>query len=108
MARFFVGTIEIVLVLLQFFIDTFGLYRNIYRLLIGYYLFNATLNNKDRNRRANIILLTLGPYSYNLLAVIKAISPILAVLDTSIKIKLANRTKKIVYTFTFVFISNTL
>lgn len=79
-----------------------------YRLLIGYYLFNATLNNKDRNRRANIILLTLGPYSCNLLAVIKAVSPILIVLDTSIKIKLANRTKKIVYAFIFVFISNIL
>lgn len=79
-----------------------------YRLLIGYYLFNAALNNKDRNRRANIILLTLGPYSCNLLAVIKAISPILVVLDTSIEIELANRTKKIVCAFTFVFISNTL
>lgn len=92
---------------MQFFIDIFGLYRNIYRLLIGCYLFNATLKNKDRNRRANIILLTLGLYSCNLLAVIEAVSPILVVLDASIKIELANRTKKIVYAFIFVFISNT-
>lgn len=79
-----------------------------YRLLIGCYLFNAALNNKDRNRRANIILLTLGPYSCNLLAVIEAVGPILIVLDASIKIELANRTKKMVCAFTFVFIGNTL
>lgn len=79
-----------------------------YRSLIGYYLFNATLSNKDRNRRANIIPLTLGLYSYNLPAVVEAISPILVVLDARVKIELTNSTRKIVYTFTFVFISNTL
>lgn len=78
-----------------------------YRSLIGCYLFNTALKNKDRNRRANIILLTLGLYSCNLLAVIEAVSPVLVALDASIEIELANRTKKIVCTFTFVFISNT-
>lgn len=101
------ASIEVISILLQFFIDAFGLYRNMYRLLIGYYLFNAALKNKDRNRRANIILLTLGLYSCNLPAVIEAVGPILTALDASIEIELANRTKKIVYIFTFVFISNT-
>lgn len=79
-----------------------------YRSLIGCYLFNAVLSNKDRNRRANIIPLTLGLYSCNLPAVVEAISPILVALDTRVEIELANSTRKMVYTFTFVFISNTL
>lgn len=93
---------------MQFFIDAFGLYRNMYRSLIGYYLFNAALSNKDRNRRANIIPLTLGLHSCNLPAVVEAIGPILAVLDTRVEIELANSIRKMVCAFTFVFISDTL
>lgn len=82
---------------LYFYIDAFSLYRNMYRALIGMYLFLAPLTNKERRRRANIIPLTLGPYSYNLLEVIDAIGAVVAALDTGIEIQLVNRTKKIVY-----------
>lgn len=82
---------------LYFYIDAFGLYRNIYRALIGVYLFLAPLTNKERRRRANIIPLTLGPYSCNLLEVIDAVGAVVAALDAGIKIQLVNGTKKIVY-----------
>lgn len=71
---------------LYFYIDAFSLYRNIYRALIGIYLFLTPLTNKERRRRANIIPLTLGPYSYNLLEVIDAIGAVVAALDTRIEI----------------------
>lgn len=83
---------------LYFYIDTFRLYRNMYRTLIGIYLFIAVLTNKERSRRANIIPLTLSLYSYNLLEVIDVVGTVVSALDIGIEIELVNRTKKIVYT----------
>lgn len=81
---------------LYFYIDAFRLYRNIYRALIGVYLFIAVLLNKERGRRANIIPLTLGLYSCNLTEVIDAIGTIVSALDTRVVIKLVDSTKIIV------------
>lgn len=83
---------------LYFYIDAFRLYRNIYRTLIGIYLFITVLTNKERSYRANIIPLTLSLYGYNLSEVIDAVGTVISTLDTGIKIELVDRTKKIVYT----------
>lgn len=106
--KFCRSDIEVILVPLYFYIDVFSLYRNIYRALIGVYLFLAPLTNKERRRRANIIPLTLGPYSCNLLEVIDAIGAVVAALNAGIEIQLVNRTKKIVYAQILAFISNIL
>lgn len=93
---------------LYFYIDAFRLYRNMYRALIGVYLFIAILPNKERGRRANIIPLTLGLYSYNLTEVIDAIGAIVSTLDTRVIIELVDSTKIIVYTQILTFIGNIL
>lgn len=94
--------------LLLFYIDVFSLYRNIYRALIGVYLFVARLTNKERSRRANIIPLTLSLYGYNLVEVIDTIGAIIAALDTRIEIELVDSTRIIVYTLILAFLGNIL
>lgn len=94
--------------LLLFYIDVFGLYRNIYRALIGVYLFVARLTNKERSRRANIIPLTLSLYGYNLAEVIDTISAVIAALDARIEIELVDSTRIIVYTPILAFLGNIL
>jgi len=44
-----------------------------YRTLIGFYLINGTFTIKERSRRTNVLLLTIGPYSGNTEDVINAI-----------------------------------
>lgn len=61
------------------FIDGFGLYRNSYRSLMGFYEIPAALNSQDRARRANVIPLTLGPHGSNfedVVAALKALIPL--------------------------------
>lgn len=100
--------IEVISVLLLFYIDVFGLYRNMYRALIGVYLFVARLTNKERSRRANIIPLTLGLYGCNLAEVIDTISAIVAALDTGIEMELVDSTRIIVYAPILAFLGNML
>ena len=57
------------------FIDGFGLYRNMYRSLMGFYIIPAGLSYTDRNRRTNVFPITLGPHGSNLADVVKAIGP---------------------------------
>ena len=45
------------------FIDVFGLYRNMYRLLTSIYATIAALNWRERKRRANVLPLALGLYA---------------------------------------------
>lgn len=47
------------------FIDGFGLYRNMYRSLMGVYMIPAAFSFQERNRRANVLPLTLGPHGSN-------------------------------------------
>ena len=47
------------------FADGFGLYRNTYRTLMGLYLLFAGLTFHERNRRANVFPITLGPHGSN-------------------------------------------
>ena len=47
------------------FIDGFGLYRNSYRSLMGFYQIPAAMNFRERNRRTNVLPITLGPHGSN-------------------------------------------
>lgn len=53
------------------FIDGFRLYRNMYRSLMGVYMIPASFSFQERNCRANVLLLTLGPHGSNFGNVIK-------------------------------------
>ena len=55
------------------FIDAFGLYRNMYRSLMGIYATIAALNWRERRRRANVLPLALGPHATNFADVIKVL-----------------------------------
>ncbi|KAL2752301.1 hypothetical protein ACRALDRAFT_2113829, partial [Sodiomyces alcalophilus JCM 7366] len=47
------------------FTNGFSLYRNIYKSIIGIYLFIAPLKSRYHNYQHNIIPLILGPYGSN-------------------------------------------
>lgn len=87
------------------FINTFGLYRNAYRSLIGMYYIPASMNTRKRTRRANCFTLTLGPYRSNFPDVVKALS-LLVGLDRSIEVQMLGVGKVILIAFTYTFISN--
>ena len=55
------------------FIDGFGLYRNSYRSLMGFYQTPGALSFSDRNRRANVLPITLGPHGSNFEDVVDAL-----------------------------------
>lgn len=55
------------------FIDGFGLYRNSYRSIMGFYLNFAALTARERERRANVIPFTLGPHGSNFDDVVDAL-----------------------------------
>ncbi|CAG9996613.1 unnamed protein product, partial [Clonostachys byssicola] len=44
------------------FMDAFGLFRNMYRAIDGYYLIPQYVERSQRNKRSNLIPLTLGPF----------------------------------------------
>lgn len=94
-------------ILLVIFLDAFSLFRNIYRSLLGFYFLNSAFTLKERNRRINLILFTIGLYSSNSSDVIATIALLLVPLNTSIKIVL-NRVETVVYTILFFFISDIL
>ena len=71
-------------VLLITFINGFGLYRNIYRVLLGIYVTIAGLNWRERKRRANVLLLTLGPYNADFATIIKILKPGLILLNNGL------------------------
>lgn len=63
------------------FIDRFGLYRNMYRSLMGMYFNLAALSFHEQTRRANVLPFTLGPHGSNFSDVIEAVQPLLSSLD---------------------------
>lgn len=46
--------------------DGFGLYRNMYRSLMGYNLLPAELSYHERNNRVNVLSITLSPHGSTL------------------------------------------
>lgn len=87
------------------FLDGFGLYRNMYRSLIGFYVSNAGLSLKERKRRTNLILLTIGPHRSNLADVVNIIGLLLTELDASMVISI-NSVETIVCVMLLFFIGN--
>lgn len=77
---FYSNTIAILLPLINF-VNSFSLYRNIYRLLIGFYIILIGLLFYERTRRTNVLALILSPYSSNIEAVVRTISLLLRQLD---------------------------
>ncbi|KAF1816009.1 hypothetical protein P152DRAFT_388332 [Eremomyces bilateralis CBS 781.70] len=55
------------------FLDGFGLFRNMYRTIMGFYLLLAPLRSSDRNKRQNVFPLTLGPHGSNFTEVTDAL-----------------------------------
>lgn len=84
------------------FIDGFGLYRNMYRTIMGYYVVNASLNNVERARRTNVTPLTLGPHGSNLADVVAAIGPGLSKFEEGTKVMI-NGQETTVFAFVFAF-----
>ncbi|OJD12911.1 hypothetical protein ACJ73_09277 [Blastomyces percursus] len=64
----------------QLFIDGFGLYRNMYRSLMGVYLIPA-LSAAERTKRQNLFTITFGPHGTNFSDTTKALSPSFLQLD---------------------------
>ena len=73
------------------FIDGFGLYRNMYRALLGIYVTIAGLNWRERKRRANILPLTLGPHGADFATVIEILKPGLTSLDNGLQVTIGGK-----------------
>jgi len=65
------------------FIDGFGVYRNSYRSLMGFYIIPAALSEEDRNLQSNVFPIVLGPHGSDFKDVITALHS-LADLDQGI------------------------
>ena len=55
------------------FVDAFGVYRNSYRSLMGFYVTPASLHEKDRCRESNVFPIALGPHGSDFGEVVKAL-----------------------------------
>lgn len=87
------------------FIDAFGLYRNSYRSLMGIYFIIAALSARERDRRANVFPLTLGPHGSNFADVVEAIK-LLAMLDRGIEVHIPGAGKVLLVAFTMAFLGD--
>ncbi|OJD23458.1 hypothetical protein ACJ73_05182, partial [Blastomyces percursus] len=76
----FCSDIQVISLPYQLFIDGFGLYRNMYRSLMGFYMIPA-LSAVERSKRNNIFTLTFGPHGTNFPDTIAALSYGLSTLD---------------------------
>lgn len=101
------GKHKVISLLFALFADAFGLYRNIYRSLIGIYCILAGLTAQERNYTTNIFPLILRPYSSNIARVVETIGIFLRALDSSKIIDIDSR-KVILYAITFVFLGDML
>ena len=84
------------------FIDGFGLYRNMYRSLMGFYLINGAFSYAERSRPTNLIPLTLGPHGSNMEQVAAALMPSLRKLDSGMELTVDGK-EKFVCAFTLFF-----
>ena len=87
------------------FMDAFGLYRNMYRSLMGIYLIFAGLSVKERKRRSNVLPLTFGPHGSELKDVCEALKPGIAALDRGLSIVI-NGQKQVVCAFIMVWLGD--
>ncbi len=75
------------------FMDAFGLYRNMYRSLLGIYFILAGLSVTERKRRANVFILTLGPHASELKHICEVLKPGLEQLDRGIEVMINGEEK---------------
>ncbi|KAI5781384.1 hypothetical protein DFH27DRAFT_488348 [Peziza echinospora] len=57
------------------FIDSFGLYRNMYRTLLGFYIIPSNMTIRERTRLANIFPIALGPHGAEIEQTIECLKP---------------------------------
>ncbi|KAI2473598.1 hypothetical protein F4781DRAFT_379564 [Annulohypoxylon bovei var. microspora] len=86
------------------FIDGFGVFRNSYRSLMGYYITPCGLNANDRLNSGSIISLVLGPHGSDFGDVVKGLGS-LAELDRGIMLEI-NGVKTFVCCWTMAFIGD--
>jgi hypothetical protein len=89
----------------QLFIDGFGLYRNMYRSLMGIYLIPACLSASERSKQSNVLPLTLGPHGSNFPDVISTLSG-LQQLDRGVEIDWIDGNKITIIAFCLAFIGD--
>lgn len=84
------------------FIDGFGLFRNMYRTLMGVYLIIAAFTFRERARRSNVLPLTLGPHGSNFADVVNSLQALYH-LDAGQILKINNKdTLVCVYTLAYL------
>jgi hypothetical protein len=88
----------------QLFIDGFGLYRSMYRSLMGIYMIPACLSMIERSKMSNIYSITLGPHGSNFHDVISSLGA-LRDLDKSIEIDIDGQ-KTTVVAFALAFLGD--
>ncbi|OJD26172.1 hypothetical protein ACJ73_02446 [Blastomyces percursus] len=88
----------------QLFIDGFGLYRNVYRSLMGIYLIPACLTAAQRAKRTHVYLIPLGPHGSKFTDVISSLKE-LSALDQGIEIDIKG-TKTRVVAFASMFLGD--
>lgn len=101
------GKYKVISLLFALFADAFGLYRNIYRSLIGIYCILVGLTAQERNRTTNVFPLILRPYSSNITKVVETIGMFLRALNSSKIIDIDGR-KVMLYAIIFIFLGDIL
>jgi hypothetical protein len=85
----------------QLFIDGFGLYRNMYRSIMGIYMIPACLTAVERAKETNMYPITLGPHGSNFHDVITALKR-LAVLESGINTTESGETRLVAFCSAFL------
>jgi hypothetical protein len=105
----FASTDELLSISLLFilFIDDFGIYRNMYRALKGFYITLAILGYEERRKPSNEFTLTLRPHSISIDDVIRNLEPGLSALGKGTKL-IVSSTSTLVKAFPIVLTSDML
>jgi hypothetical protein len=87
------------------FIEGFGLHRNAYRSLMGWYIIIAALTFEERSRRANVYPITLGPHGSNFTDVARALEPFMWTLEGGVDLDIRGE-KILVCAFSLAYIGD--
>ena len=87
--------------------DGFGLYRNMYRALMGMYMILAGLSFVERSRPSNIVPLTLGPHGVDMEDTVSTLESFLRKLEHGVDVKINGKTIRLV-AFVLAFVRDML